>query len=409
MQPPASEPQLLYLDPRQLVPDADNVRREPGDLDGLAASLRRYGVLQPLGIVPIDGDGAKSGDATMSGDGAISEGRYRVVYGNRRRQAAILAGLAAVPCLPLEIGDRPDQLVVQLLENMQRRDLNDMEKAEGLARLRRYLSGPAGGSSWAGGAEGGGNADALDAKVASLVGLAPRTVRRYLALRTLPPAVRDLLAEGRLGVTQAQHLHQLASAPLQQEVATRAVDEDWTAALVSRVCTALVRTPGTTLEEAVCAATGGWGAVDQLSPSSRPAAAESPAGPAGGRRVPRAGAVAGPAGSGQEDDADLWHEDATGAPTPEALGDPDPLAAAAHAPMRPPGGAGLEPETADGHRVFRIRTLSAFCDEVDRLARCVQDGDLARALRGDANAATRLRLATKQLTFVLQSLDGLSS
>ncbi|MDQ3701242.1 MAG: chromosome partitioning protein ParB, partial [Chloroflexota bacterium] len=59
------------------------------------------------------------------------------------------------------------------------------------------------------------------------------------------------------------------------------------------------------------------------------------------------------------------------------------------------------------HRVFRIRTLSAFCDEVDRLARCVQDGDLARALRGDVNAPTRLRLATKQLTFVLQSVDNL--
>ena len=63
-----------------------------------------------------------------------------MVYGNRRRAAAILAGLPAVPCLPLPQQDGPDPLVAQLLENMQRRDLNDMEKAEGLARLRRFLA-----------------------------------------------------------------------------------------------------------------------------------------------------------------------------------------------------------------------------------------------------------------------------
>ena len=106
------------------MPDAENVRREAGDLQSLAASLRQYGVLQPLGVIPLD-------DSSPAG-----AGRYRVVYGNRRRAAAILAGLPAVPCLPLPQQDGPDPLVAQLLENMQRRDLNDMEKAEGLARLR---------------------------------------------------------------------------------------------------------------------------------------------------------------------------------------------------------------------------------------------------------------------------------
>src|SRR5688500_16473201 len=79
-----SEPRLLYIAPRLLVPDADNVRREPGDLNGLAASLRQYGVLQPLGVVPHE-------------DGLSAPGqRYRVIYGNRRRAAAIIAGLSAV-------------------------------------------------------------------------------------------------------------------------------------------------------------------------------------------------------------------------------------------------------------------------------------------------------------------------
>ena len=139
----APEARLLYLDPRRLVPDAENVRREAGDLQSLAASLRQYGVLQPLGVIPLAQLAPQRG-----------AGRYRVVYGNRRRAAAILAGLPAVPCLPLPQQDGPDPLVAQLLENMQRRDLNDMEKAEGLARLRRSWprgairtsrAGPAGG------------------------------------------------------------------------------------------------------------------------------------------------------------------------------------------------------------------------------------------------------------------------
>jgi ParB family chromosome partitioning protein len=382
---------LLYLDPRQLVPDDENVRREAndGDLEGLAASLRQYGVLQPLGVAPLDAPAAP-----QDGAGA-GRGRYRVVYGNRRRAAAIMAGLPAVPCLSLSPERHPDHLVTQLLENMQRRDLNDAEKAEGLARLRRHLAA-------ADGAAGAGAADGLDDRVAGLVGLAPRTVRRYLALRHLPPAVRDFLADERLTVTQAQHLHQLATPALQTEVAARAVDEDWTAARISRVCTALVRAPGSSLDEAVRAAGGGWEDVERLGPAPAPGGVAAPAPAAAPRVAPRPKAE-----EPEGDDAGLWQEDATGAPTPEALGEPDAFA--------PPPGAGagragegqLEPETRDGHRVFRIRTLSAFCDEVDRLARCLQDGDLAKATREDPGAATRLRLAAKQLTFTLRGVESL--
>jgi ParB family chromosome partitioning protein len=402
----ASETRLLYLDPRRLVPDAENVRREVGDLQSLAASLRQYGVLQPLGVIPLE-------DSSPSG-----AGRYRVVYGNRRRAAAILAGLPAVPCLPLPQQDGPDPLVAQLLENMQRRDLNDMEKAEGLARLRRFLAAGGAPDFRGQGREGAepesGPADgpSLDERLGALVGLAPRTVRRYLTLRSLPPAVRDLLAEERLTVTQAQHLHQLPSPALQEQVGARAAAEEWTAALVSRVCAALARTPGSSLDEALRAAGSGWEEVERLGPAPRPegGAPQVPLGiePLRGPRPGRGSAATDPGRGELTDEAGLWLEDATGAPTPEALGEPDPFAAPVAAPgARGAAGAGLEPETRDGHRVFRIRTLSAFCDEVDRLARCLQDGDLARAAGDDPAAPTRLRLAAKQLAFTLRGVEGM--
>ncbi|MBI3970572.1 MAG: ParB/RepB/Spo0J family partition protein [Chloroflexi bacterium] len=377
MQTSASEPRLLYLDPRQLEPDEGNARRESGDLEGLAASLRRYGVLQPLGVT------------TLSGaiDG-VGNGRYRVVYGSRRREAAILAGLPTVPCVPVQATGTGDHLVTQLLENMQRRDLNDIEKAEGLARLRRQIAAELGPGT---------KAEALDGHVAELVGLAPRTVRRYLALRELPPAVRDLLGDERLTVTQAQHLAQLPSAQLQSEVAARAADEEWTAAHVSRVCAALARSSGMTVDQALDAASAGWSAVEHLGP--RPAQTEHTQPAAAPTKLPRVSRTVGT----EEPDGDIWLEDATGAQAPEATGAPVPFAEE----KAGPGGGRADVGTADGHRVFRIRTLAAFCDEADRLARCVQDGDLQRSTRGDATAATRLRLAAKQLGFTLNSVEAL--
>src|SRR5256885_10017073 len=110
-------PSILWLAPHALIEARENARHDTPDLEGLADSIRQYGVLQPLGV-------ARHAD------------RYHVVYGTRRRRAAILAGLEQVPCVELSA----DRLVCQLLENLHRVDLNDMEKAEGFARLKEQLS-----------------------------------------------------------------------------------------------------------------------------------------------------------------------------------------------------------------------------------------------------------------------------
>ena len=100
---------LLYLDPRVLEADPNGVREDPGNVDGLAATISEHGLLQPLGVL----------DA--------GHGRYRVVYGNRRREAAVQLGLERVPCIILDADD-PHTLIQQLTENVQRQDLNDLEK-----------------------------------------------------------------------------------------------------------------------------------------------------------------------------------------------------------------------------------------------------------------------------------------
>src|SRR5215470_17818896 len=102
--------ELLYLDPRLLEADPQGVREDQGDVAGLAATIAEQGLLQPLGVVP------------------AGPGRYRVVYGNRRRAAAVQLGLERVPCILLDADDS-HMLIQQLTENLQRQDLNDLEKA----------------------------------------------------------------------------------------------------------------------------------------------------------------------------------------------------------------------------------------------------------------------------------------
>ena len=332
--------ELLWLDPRELVDDPQNVRTTTDELEGLAESIREHGVLQPLGV-------ARSGQD------------YQIVFGSRRRQAAILAGLETVPCVEVR-GSADDRLVKQLLENLQRRDLNDMEKAEGFARLRRQIAARPG-------FEG-----SPDEAVARALGVSVRTVQRYLGLRDLPSEVRDLIQEGDLTVTQAQHLRALPSDTQRVEVARVVVDRGLSAATTSRLCQALCKQPGLTAETALAAIESGVELPDIRGNTPSTVTAAIPAAHATVVKEPT------------ESDADLWEDEPDDAEDEE---------------FNPPA-----PTTADGHRRFRIRSVDAFCDTVERLAQSLQDGDLAKAAAQDAAAPIKLRLAARQLAFASKEL-----
>jgi ParB family chromosome partitioning protein len=216
---PARE--IVYLDPNLLIPDP-NVRRQDGDLRGLAATIREFGVLEPLGVRKVDDT-------------------YRLVYGNRRRAAAIIAGLREVPCIILEDRAEDDYVIHQLVENMQRRNLGDMEQAEGLATIRRRLA-----------HRNPGLTDTeLDERVGRLIGLSARTVQRYLQLRELPAEVRDLIQDEELSVSQAQHLRAIPQAQRQVELAKAAVQFDLSAASVREAAAEMARRRSLSALEAI--------------------------------------------------------------------------------------------------------------------------------------------------------------
>lgn len=96
----------------------DNPRKALGDLTELTDSVKVFGVLQNLTVVP---------------DEEI-EGTYKVVCGHRRLEAARQAGLKTLPCSVAEM-DRKTQVSVMLLENMQRSDLTVQEEAQGFQMM----------------------------------------------------------------------------------------------------------------------------------------------------------------------------------------------------------------------------------------------------------------------------------
>jgi len=109
-------PQMIAVD--QIRPSRQQVRSrfEAEPLGELAESIRLHGVLQPLLVRP------------------LSDG-YELIAGERRWRAARLAGLQTVPAVVRSDAANDSQLVLGLIENLQRTDLDSIEEARGLRRL----------------------------------------------------------------------------------------------------------------------------------------------------------------------------------------------------------------------------------------------------------------------------------
>lgn len=112
---------IIYLRPDELQPNPVQPRKSFDDeaLRELSESIKTYGILNPLTV-------------------RLRQGRYELVAGERRLRAAKLAGLRELPCILLEI-NMEDAGLIALVENLQRKDLDFVEEAEGLSRLIRMF------------------------------------------------------------------------------------------------------------------------------------------------------------------------------------------------------------------------------------------------------------------------------
>jgi len=156
---------LSLIDPNPFQP---RVTMDPAGLEELRDSIGNHGVLQPIVV-------RKMGE------------RYQIVSGERRWRAARLAGLERIPAVQREVVSDNEMLELALVENVQRRDLDPLERARGFKALMDGLG-------------------ITQEAVAVKVGLKRATVANHLRLLELPDKVQQAVGKGLLSMGHARAL-----------------------------------------------------------------------------------------------------------------------------------------------------------------------------------------------------------
>lgn len=152
----------------------NNPRRafEKGELEDLAASIRKHGIVQPVVVRGIGSDS------------------YQIIAGERRWRAAQMAGLIEIPVLVRDVDDRT-ALEIAIVENVQRSDLNPLDEALGYEQLMAQYN-------------------YTQNDLGEVIGKSRSHVANSLRLLKLPEPVRDMLAAGTLS---AGHARAIVSTP----------------------------------------------------------------------------------------------------------------------------------------------------------------------------------------------------
>ncbi len=163
----ALAPTRLSIDSIKHNPHQPRQEFDPDELQHLADSIRAHGLLQPVVVRP-------------------RQGGYQLIAGERRLRAARLAGWTEVPITIVEADER-QTAELAIVENLQRKDLNALEKA---ASFQRYLD------------EYGGTQEEL----AGRLKFDRSTISNLIRLLELPDAVQDALRRGKITPGHARAL-----------------------------------------------------------------------------------------------------------------------------------------------------------------------------------------------------------
>ena len=165
---PQGGPRTLPIRHIELNPRQPRLTVDPEELQRLAESIRVSGVIQPVVVRP------------------LGVGRYELVIGERRVRAARLAGLEEVPAVVREVPDEK-MLELALVENIQRADLNPVEKAQAVRRMIDELA-------------------LTQEEAGRRLGLERSTIANLLRLLDLSEDLREMVSRGTLTAGHARAL-----------------------------------------------------------------------------------------------------------------------------------------------------------------------------------------------------------
>lgn len=195
---------IKQIDLDKLRPNDRQPRTEfdSDKLAELAASIRRYGVIEPLVVTP------------------QADGKFMIVAGERRARAAKLAGLKQVPAVARSTKEL-ERLELALIENVQRVDLSPLEQAASIEYLNR-------------------NFNVSYEQIAERLGKAISTISNIIRLLGLPDEAKAALASGKISEGHARQILALKDNPAAAETLLKNIlDYHWTVAKAEQFVVAL--------------------------------------------------------------------------------------------------------------------------------------------------------------------------
>ena len=187
-----NDDRIQKLSTSKVSPNKNQPRTHFDDeaLAQLAASIKQYGVLQPLVVTPLGG------------------GNYEIIAGERRWRASKLAGLDMVPVIVRSTKEL-EQLEIALVENVQRVDLSPLEQAVSIERLHQQFN-------------------MTYDRIAERLGKAPSTINNMVRLLALPTEARDALKTHDISEGHARAILALKAKPeLQIKLLSEIVSHGW--------------------------------------------------------------------------------------------------------------------------------------------------------------------------------------
>lgn len=190
MQEPTKYDSVFWIEVDKIVPNPYQPRREfdEGALKALAESIRQYGILMPLVVSRADIERA---------DGGLGS-QYELIAGERRLRASKLIGLKAVPAVIKPVESDRMKLELAIIENLQREDLNAVDRAKAFQQLVEEFGMSHG-------------------EVGEKVGRSRESVSNSIRLLLLPEAIQQAIVSKEITEGHARALLMLSDRPQEQD------------------------------------------------------------------------------------------------------------------------------------------------------------------------------------------------
>ncbi len=198
-------PQMVDIDKIRFNPLQPRGKYDEAGLNELAASIKEKGILQPIMVRP------------------AKDGYFEVVMGERRLRAAKKAGIKLLPALVKEVNDS-ETLILALIENIQRQDLNVIDEAKAFDKLAKEFN-------------------LSQDQIAQAMGKDRTTVANTMRLLKLPAQIQQKIVDQQISMGHARALLSLNNEEAQLKMATQIVQQELSVRSVEGIVRETIKKP----------------------------------------------------------------------------------------------------------------------------------------------------------------------